>query len=195
MTLLASAVAAVVLLWWAPAAASAATPVPHTAPAVTLDSTPSHIPSCPPDCGRVGAGDPLLVPYLVANPGPGWLALPAAAAQSYADSLAHYFHGRGPAFNVADGRWVWANGRFDLVVALVASDPLAGHGLGDPARNAEELCKSTPGVPTGRLERVAGIPGSVVGICELPTLTRVPGRSPVAASPPSSPSIGGMWPP
>ena len=44
-------------------------------------------PQCPPECGFVAAGDPVLVHYMVANPGPGWLALPADSVQPYVDSL------------------------------------------------------------------------------------------------------------
>ncbi len=166
--LLPLAVLALTMILSVPTAASAATPGSGTARA----------PLCPPECGAFGAGDPLLVPYLVTNPGPGWFALPATAAESYAHSLTRYLRGSGPAFNVADARWIWVNRKFDLVVALVSSDSLAKHGLEDPARNAEGLCNSTPGVPTGRLLGVPGIPDSVVGICDLPTSTATPHQVP-----------------
>ena len=45
------------------------------------------LPHCPPDCGAVAAGDPLLVGFMTANPGVGWQAFPAAESQSYVNTL------------------------------------------------------------------------------------------------------------
>ena len=56
-------------------------------PATAAPTGPQKAPQCPPDCGAVAAGDPLLVPFMTANPGVGWQAFPAADSQSYVNSL------------------------------------------------------------------------------------------------------------
>ncbi len=125
-------------------------------------------PHCPPECGRVAAGDPLLAPYVTTNPGVGWLALPAADVQSYVDALKKNLargSGRGVLANVAAGRWVWATGRFDLLILLVSSAHLAGLHLENPTKNAEDICAASHGEPASRLVQIGGIPGSVTGLC------------------------------
>ncbi len=54
-------------------------------PASASSSTSGE--GCPPACGKVAAGDPLLIPYVTVNPGVGWLAAPSSEAQSYVDDL------------------------------------------------------------------------------------------------------------
>src|SRR5271155_5256801 len=43
-------------------------------------------PTCPPDCGLVSAGDPLLVRFMT-NPGRGWDALPDTSVEAYTHQL------------------------------------------------------------------------------------------------------------
>ena len=134
--------------------------------AASSSSTPTL--SCPPDCGRVAAGDPLLVPFVAVNPGPGWLALPADRVASYAASLKHNLarsSGRRLLANVAAAKWTWLNGRFELLVVLVSSPSLRSLGLLRPGQDAGDLCASSHGVPSTQLVTIKGVPGSVSGLC------------------------------
>jgi hypothetical protein len=125
-------------------------------------------PQCPPECGAVAAGDPLLVPSVTVNPGPGWLALPATDIQPYVRSLrsnlARIGEGRSNV-NVAAARWLWINHRYGLLVVLVSSPSLDRVHLASPSQNAGDLCAASRGVPRSRLVAIAGIPGSVSGLC------------------------------
>jgi hypothetical protein len=143
----------------------------------------THVPGCPPDCGSVAAGDPLLVPYITANPGVGWLALPSAEVQSYVDALKVNLRTRtGPrvGVNAVAGRWVWVTGRYDLLIALVSSGSLSELHLGSPARNAGDLCAASRGEPRSELVPIPGIPGSVSGLCALPSRSSAQGATVIA---------------
>ena len=139
-----------------------------SSPAVALaprDSAPTQ--SCPPDCGKVAAGDPLLVPYIAVNPGLGWLALPSSDVSPYVTDLDHNLaRGRTKVgFNVAAAKWTWSNGKFGLLIVLVSSPRLRAIGLSDPAENAQDLCGASRGEPASQLVALKGIPGSVSGLC------------------------------
>ncbi len=142
-----------------------------------------RVPVCPPDCGFVAAGDPLLIPFVAVNPGLGWLALPAADVQSYARSLEHNLAPDakgGVGANVAAARWAWTTGRYDLLMVLVSSNSLARLRLGSPARNALDLCASAQGEPLGRLKPVTGVPSSVTGLCAFRPTSSTQGATVVA---------------
>jgi hypothetical protein len=137
-------------------------------------STPAgaaSIPRCPPECGTVASGDPFLVPFMVLNPGPGWLALPAASARPYADALRRNLVRRsGSALvNVASAQWVAVGGKYRLLDSLVSSDDLVATGLSNPVGNLQLLCSAAGGHPQGRLSHVAGIPGGVSALCGYPS--------------------------
>jgi hypothetical protein len=146
-------------------------------------SASASVPRCPPDCGSVAAGDPLLVPYVAVNPGPGWLALPAADVQSYVAALRHNVaKGTGskvPA-NVVASRWVWTTGGYGLLIVLVASPSLSALHLGSPTTNAGDLCASSHGEPRSGLAAIVGIPHSVSGLCALPARAAAHGATVVA---------------
>src|SRR6202044_702420 len=92
------------------------------APPAGASSAP--VPRCPPDCGSVVAGDPLLVPYVTVNPGPGWLALPAADEQTYVATMKQHVGrdaGSKVPANVVAGRWTWITGGYSLLIVLVSS--------------------------------------------------------------------------
>ena len=129
-------------------------------------SVPSQ--SCPPYCGKVAAGDPLLLPYVTVNPGLGWLALPATGVKSYANTLKRNLLGpenHGIVANVAAARWTWLNSQFLLLIVLVSSDSLSRLQLENPAHNAQELCAASRGEPSSQLVPIAGVPESVSGLC------------------------------
>ena len=146
-------------------------------------ASPAPVPRCPPDCGSVVAGDPLLVPYVAVNPGPGWLALPATDVQSYVAALKHNV-GRGTGSkipsNVVAGRWVWTTGGFGLLIVLVSSPSLSALHLDSPTTNAGDLCASSHGVPRSGLAAIVGIPHSVSGLCALPQRSGAHGATVVA---------------
>ncbi len=150
-----------------------------SAGAATGGSSPkAQVPRCPPDCGRVAAGDPLLIPFLTPNPGPGWSALPAAGVQSYVDNLKKNLgHDEGVLFNVAAGKWSWVTGQYGLLVVLVSSPSLADLHLQTLAENAQDLCDSAHGVPNGRLGPIAGVPHSVYGTCAIKAGSAVHGAT------------------
>jgi len=124
-------------------------------------------PTCPPDCGAVAAGDPLLVPSVMVNPGPGWLALPSSSVEGYVGTLRKNLTrtDRGRLANVAAAKWTWLTGRFQLLVVLASSPSLGSLHLGRPAQNAADLCAAAHGRPSSQLVPVAGVPGSVSGLC------------------------------
>ena len=134
-------------------------------------STSSSGQDCPPACGKVAAGDPLLIPYVTVNPGLGWLAAPASEAQSYVDELKRNLAGSGthaaPLSNVAAAKWTWLNDRYDLLIVLVSSGQLGASHLDNPRQNAADLCASSHGQPSSQLVSVPGVPGSVSGLCRL----------------------------
>jgi hypothetical protein len=140
---------------------------------VGLLSSPAaaaRVPHCPPDCGAVAAGDPLLVPFMVANPGPDWQAFPAASSQSYVSSLrrnVEHLASTSTKVNVAAARWNWATGDYGLLITLVSSDSLLHVRLQNPVGDAADLCVSNRGTPTGSPRPVPGIGESAWGICTL----------------------------
>ncbi len=137
-------------------------------------------PQCPPDCGAVAAGDPLLVPFVTVNPGAGWLANPAADVQPFVDALQHNMSrlaGTSAHTNVAAAKWNWTTGRYQLVLTLISSTSLAKVNLASPALNARDVCTSAGGQPSGSLSSIRGIPGSVSGQCAFR-----PGSSVVSAT-------------
>ncbi len=140
-------------------------------------------PHCPPDCGSVAAGDPLLVPYVTVNPGLGWLAVPSADVQPYANALKHNVStGKDSAtpVNVVAARWEWVTGHYNLLIVLVSSPSLGKLHLESPAGNASDLCGAARGEPRSQLGAIAGIPGSEAGLCALPSPSL---PSPSSASP------------
>jgi hypothetical protein len=137
--------------------------------ATPADAATTPAPQCPPDCGSVVAGDPLLAPYVTSNPGVGWLALPSANVQPYVETLKHNLSSSGAkgAVNVVAGRWVWVTGRYGLLIDLVSGSLSALH-VASPARNAADLCAASRGEPSSQLVSIRGVPGSVSGLCALP---------------------------
>ncbi len=151
---------------------------PATAGAATVAP-----PQCPPECGFVAAGDPLLIPYLTVNPGPGWLALPASDVQSYVDSLHHNLarlDDQGVEVNVAAARWLWINHGYGLLMVVVSSPSLTRLNLSDPSRNAGDLCAASKGAPRSQLAAVPGVPRSVAGLCAFPAHAAWQGATVVA---------------
>ena len=151
------------------------------APSAAAPSTP--VPACPPDCGSVAAGDPLLMQYLTPNPGVGWLALPSADVQSYVDALKLNLRtraGTGVGVNAVAGRWEWVSGRYGLLIVLVSSASLSKLHLGSPARNAGDLCAASRGEPRSQLVPIPGVPGSVSGLCALPSRSSAQGATVIA---------------
>lgn len=140
---------------------------------ITATSSPAAaataaVPTCPPDCGAVAAGDPLLVPFMTQNPGVDWQAFPASHSQPYVDSLrrnAARLGGNSVSTNVAAARWEWVTHQYSLLITLVSSTSLAKNRLQNPLADASDLCLSAGGEPTGAPSRIPGIPGSVTGSC------------------------------
>jgi hypothetical protein len=159
-----------------------AAPAAGASSAPTAGST-APVPRCPPDCGSEVAGDPLLAPYVAVNPGPGWLALPAADVRSYVAALKRN-EGRGPGSkvpaNVVAGRWVWETGGFSLLIVLVSSRSLSSLHLDSPTSNAGDLCAASHGEPRSGLASIVGIPHSVSGLCALPGRSVAHGATVVA---------------
>ena len=139
-------------------------------PAAALPSTSVPVPQCPPDCGRVAAGDALLVPYITSNPGPDWLSLPDTDVQSYVDELRQQLErpGKGPVTNVAAARFDWFTGQYELLIVLVSSSSLTDLHLESLPVDAEDLCETSRGIPEGALGHVSGIEESVSGECVFP---------------------------
>ena len=152
------------------------------APPAGASSAP--VPRCPPDCGSVVAGDPLLVPYMAVNPGPGWLALPAADVQSYVAALKRNV-GRGAGSkvlaNVVAERWVWVTGGYSLLIVLVSSPSLvrAPSGQSRPGTPGTSAPRRTAHRGAG-WRRSSAIPHSVSGLCALPTRSAAHGATVVA---------------
>ena len=147
-----------------------------TATASPAGAATTSVPRCPPDCGAVAAGDPLLVPFMTQNPGVDWQAVPAASSRSYVDSLrqnAQRLAGKSAGTNVAAARWDYVNGQYSLLITLVSSTSLAKVHLSNPVGDAADLCTSSGGIPIGRPAPVVGIPGSVSGSCEFRAGTSV----------------------
>jgi hypothetical protein len=125
---------------------------------------------CPPDCGRVAAGDPLLVRFMT-NPGIGWEALPDTAVESYARQLKQSVDraAKGIVTNVAAARWDGATGGYRLLIVLVSSSSLKKLHLLNPAGDAQDLCTSFHGFPVSTLVPVSGIPKARAGQCVFPS--------------------------
>jgi hypothetical protein len=140
-------------------------------------------PSCPPDCGKVAAGDPLLIPYVTVNPGAGWLALPASGVRSYVDALKQNLDRgttKGILANVAAAKWTWINNQFSLLIVLVSSGFLGKLHLASPSVNAQDLCEASKGAPRSQLRTISGIPGSVSGLCSFKSGSSFKGATLVA---------------
>ncbi len=137
-------------------------------PASSAAGATSRAPQCPPDCGAVAAGDPLLIPFMTPNPGVRWQAFPAAETQSYVNTLRRNIDRlAGPAVgtNVAAARWEWITHQYGLLITLVSSTSLPRVRLQNPVGDAADLCGSAGGFPTGSPSRIAGIPDSASGRC------------------------------
>jgi hypothetical protein len=137
---------------------------------LSLPAVAARAPQCPPDCGAVAAGDPLLVPFVAASPGPEWQAFPAADSQSYVDSLrrnVRHLASRSTSVNVAAARWNWVTGQYGLLITLVSSDSLGQVRLQSPVGDAADLCVSDHGTPTGSPSPIPGIRDSASGSCAL----------------------------
>ncbi len=144
-----------------------ATSSPAAAATASTAST-QRIPHCPPDCGAVAAGDPLLVGFMTANPGVDWQAFPAADSQSYVNSLRRNSSRLGASTantNVAAARWNSVTGGYSLLITLVSSTSLTKVHLQSPLGDASDLCSSAGGAPTGSPTPIPGIPDSVSGSC------------------------------
>jgi len=138
----------------------------------------SRVPQCPPDCGAVAAGDPLLVAFMTHNPGVNWQAFPAANSQSYVDSLrrnADHLAGRSANTNVASARWEWVNHQYGLLITLVSSTSLSKVRLQSAVGDAADLCTSAGGIPTGAPSQIAGIPDSASGSCAFRSSSSIKG--------------------
>jgi hypothetical protein len=125
--------------------------------------------TCPPDCGRVAAGDPLLVRFMT-NPGLGWEALPDTKVESYAHELKQSVDrlAKGTVSNVAAAQWDGATGGYRLLIVLVSSSSLKKLHLSNPAGDAQDLCTSFRGFPVSKLVPVPGIPKALSGQCVFP---------------------------
>ena len=146
----------------------ATTGSPAAAAARPAKAVQARVPQCPPDCGAVAAGDPLLVGFMTANPGVDWQAFPAADSQSYVNQLrrnSSRLAGRTASTNVAATRWNSVTGGYSLLITLVSSTSLTKVRLQSPIADAADLCSSNGGVPTGSPGRIPGISGSVYGSC------------------------------
>jgi hypothetical protein len=140
---------------------------PATA-ATAVAANASHVPRCPPDCGAVAAGDPLLVPFMTPNPGVNWQAFPAADSEAYVDSLrrnAQRLAGGSTSINVAAAQWEWDDHSYHLQITLVSSTSLSRVRLQNPVADAADLCSSAGGAPTGSPTVITGIPDSASGTC------------------------------
>jgi hypothetical protein len=142
-----------------------------SSPAAAASSTAAPVPQCPPDCGRVAAGDALLIPYMTSNPGPGWLSLPDTSVQSYVDEVRQQLER--PSYkavtNVAAARFAWATGEYQLLIVLVSSSSLTKLHLESLSVDAQDLCEVSRGLPQGVLKPVPGIgKKSVYGECVFP---------------------------
>ena len=138
------------------------------------------VPRCPPDCGAVAAGDPLLVPFMTANPGVDWQAFPAADSQSYVNSLRRNV--RRLAGTVGEHeRRCGAMGVGESSVQLADHAcvfELAGEGPppeADRRRRRHLLLGGRH--PSGSPTPIPGIPGSVSGSCAFGRESAVKGAS------------------
>jgi hypothetical protein len=150
-----------------------------TATPATAATLAARVPHCPPDCGAVAAGDPLLVGFMTPNPGVVWQAFPAAESQSYVNTLRRNLSrlSATTTTNVAAARWKSVTGDYSLLITLVSSTSLAKVRLQNPVDNAVDLCSSAGGAPTGSPIRIAGIPGAVAGTCVLRPTSQVKGAA------------------
>ena len=142
--------------------------VTSAAPASAATAQADLPPHCPPDCGAVAAGDPLLVPFMTFNPGVNWQAFPAAVSQSYVESLQRNIGrlaGGSAETNVAVAQWRWVTRQYSLRITLVSSTSLARVRLQKPMADASDLCRSSGGFPSGAPTSIPGIPGSVSATC------------------------------
>ena len=126
--------------------------------------------ACPPNCGRVAAGNPLLVPFMT-NPGPGWEAFPDTAVEAYTRQLQQFLEhvAEGATINVAVAKWQGAIGGFQLLIILISSPSLQKVHLRSPVQDAHDLCSlSFRGYPSSALQSLTEIPKAVSGQCIFP---------------------------
>ncbi len=148
------------------------------------------VPHCPPDCGAVAAGDPLLVGFMTANPGVDWQAFPAADSQSYVNSLRRNtsrLAGTTATTNVAAAKWNVGD-RWLQPTDHARLVDLAGAGPpSEPARRRRRPVLVGRRSPTGSPTPIPRIPGSVSGSCVFRPIPRSRER-------PSPPSFGATSP-
>ncbi|MFZ0667616.1 MAG: hypothetical protein WAM97_17840 [Acidimicrobiales bacterium] len=143
----------------------------------------AEVPRCPPDCGDVASGDPLLVPFMTQNPGAIWQAFPASDSKSYVNALRRNIDrlgGHSTTTNIAAARWDSAAGGYSLLITLVSSTSLASVHLQNPLADASDMCASAGGRPTGAPYRIPGIPNSVAGSCAFSSKAPLEGADVVA---------------
>jgi hypothetical protein len=162
-----SVLIALTIVELAMAAPAGASPAPKSAPS----------PTCPPDCGRVAAGDPLLVRFMT-NPGLGWDALPDTRVESYAHQLKQSVTraAKGTVTNVAVAQWYGATGGYRLLIVLVSSSSLKKLHLANPTNDAQDLCSSFHGFPVSKLVRIPGVPTALSGQCVFPGASSANGK-------------------
>ena len=125
-------------------------------------------PTCPPDCGLVAAGDPLLVRFMT-NPGRGWDALPDTSVEAYTHQLKRLLSSgvaKGTLVNVAVAKWDGATGGYRLLIVLVSSPSLTKVHLQSPAQDAVDLCSSYGGLATRAAVPIPGVPNAVSRQCD-----------------------------
>ncbi len=125
-------------------------------------------PTCPPDCGLVAAGDPLLVRFMT-NPGMGWDALPDTSVETYSHQLKQLLMSgvaKGTLVNVAVAKWDGTIGGYRLLIVLVSSPSLTKVHLQSPAQDALDLCSSYGGLATRATVPVPGVPSAVSRQCD-----------------------------
>ena len=143
-------------------------PAAAAATATASPGATARLPHCPPECGAVAAGDPLLVGFMTPNPGLGWQAFPAAVSQPYVNTLRRNLDRTGATTantNVAAARWRSVTGGYGLLITLVSSSSLSHVHLQSPLGDAADLCSSAGGAPTGTPLDIPGIPSSATGSC------------------------------
>ena len=130
-------------------------------------------PTCPPDCGLVAAGDPLLVRFMT-DPGRGWAALPDTSVEAYSHQLKQLLIrsvAKGTLINVAVAKWDGSTGGYRLLIVLVSSPSLTKVHLQSPAQDDLDLCSSYGGLVTRATVPIPGVPKAVSRQCDFPGAT------------------------